>query len=93
MDPQRPLPSLPNMTRYFGTDYSVMQLSVSLYLGVNALLQLVIGPLSDRFGRRPVMLGGLALFILATVGTLLATTALRFVKRLLANLTLDTARL
>ena len=72
------LPSLPNMATYFHTDYWVMQLSVSLYLGLNALLQLVIGPLSDRFGRRPVMLAALVLFILATFGTLLATTALVF---------------
>ena len=72
------LPSLPNMATYFHTDYWVMQLSVTLYLGLNALLQLVIGPLSDRFGRRPVMLAALVLFILATFGTLLATTALVF---------------
>ncbi len=72
------LPSLPNMTRYFQTDYAVMQLSVSLYLGLNALLQLVIGPLSDRFGRRPVMLASLVLFILATLGTLMAGSALVF---------------
>ena len=72
------LPSLPNMTSYFQTDYAVMQLSVSLYLGVNALLQLVIGPLSDRFGRRPVMLAALVLFNLATLGTLMASSALLF---------------
>ena len=69
------LPSLPRMTEYFGTDYAVMQLSVSLYLLVNAVLQLFIGAISDRFGRRPVMIAALIGFILATVGTLLATTA------------------
>jgi len=68
------LPSLPNMAAWFDTEYRVMQLSVSLYLGVNALLQIVIGPISDRFGRRPVILWSLVLFLLATVGTLLATT-------------------
>ncbi|MEL7298972.1 MAG: multidrug effflux MFS transporter [Pseudomonadota bacterium] len=66
------LPSLPGMTLYFETDYAIMQLSVALYLGFNAALQLVIGPISDRFGRRPVVLGGIVLFMLATVGTLLA---------------------
>lgn len=66
------LPSLPRMTEHFATDYGVMQLSVSLYLGVNALLQLVIGPISDRFGRRPVLLGGLAIFLMATVGCIYA---------------------
>ncbi|MCC5992611.1 MAG: multidrug effflux MFS transporter [Rhodobacteraceae bacterium] len=69
------LPSLPSMTTYFGTDYAVMQLSVSLYLAVNAVLQLFIGAISDRFGRRPVMLAALLGFILATIGTLLATSA------------------
>lgn len=68
------LPSLPNMTAWFETDYRLMQLSVSLYLLVNAILQIFIGPISDRFGRRPVILGALAIFLLATVGTLLAPT-------------------
>ncbi|MCC5985277.1 MAG: multidrug effflux MFS transporter [Rhodobacteraceae bacterium] len=69
------LPSLPSMAAYFDTDYRVMQLSVSLYLAVNALLQVFIGPISDRFGRRPVLLWSLAGFIIATLGTLLATSA------------------
>lgn len=69
------LPSLPSMTAYFDTEYAVMQLSVSLYLAVNAVLQLFIGAISDRFGRRPVMLAALLGFILATIGTLLATSA------------------
>lgn len=68
------LPSLPAMTDYFDTDYRLMQLSVSLYLLVNAALQIIIGPISDRFGRRPVILGGTALFILATIGCLLASS-------------------
>ncbi|MEL6690915.1 MAG: multidrug effflux MFS transporter [Pseudomonadota bacterium] len=68
------LPSLPGMTAYFSTDYGIMQLSVALYLGFNALLQLVIGPISDRYGRRPVVLTGIALFMLATLGCLFATT-------------------
>ena len=68
------LPSLPTMTAHFGADYAVMQLSVALYLAVSAALQIVIGPLSDRYGRRPVLLWGLALFCLATIGTLVAPT-------------------
>ena len=72
------LPSLPSMAAYFGTDYRVMQLSVSLYLAVNAVIQILIGPVSDRFGRRPVLLWSLAVFILATIGTLLATNAVVF---------------
>jgi DHA1 family bicyclomycin/chloramphenicol resistance-like MFS transporter len=68
------LPSLPSMTEYFNTEYAVMQLAVTLYLGLNGVIQLVIGPLSDRFGRRPVILAGMAIFLLATVGCLLSTS-------------------
>jgi DHA1 family bicyclomycin/chloramphenicol resistance-like MFS transporter len=67
------LPSLPGMTAYFETDYGVMQLAVAGYLGVNAILQLLIGPISDRVGRRPVILGGLVIFLLATLGCILST--------------------
>ncbi len=69
------LPSLPAMAEHFQTDYRVMQLTVTLYLAVNAVLQLVIGPLSDRLGRRPVLLGSFALFVVFTLGTLVAPTA------------------
>ena len=69
------LPSLPNMAVYFGVEYGVMQLSVSLYLGVSAVLQILIGPLSDRYGRRNVLLVAMGLFVLASVGTLLAPNA------------------
>lgn len=68
------LPSLPAMASYFETDYGLIQLSVGLYLGVNAVLQLIVGPISDRYGRRPVILTGLVLFMLATIGCLMATT-------------------
>jgi len=66
------LPSLPTMTEYFQADYRLMQLSVALFLGAVAVLQIFIGPLSDRFGRRPVLLVGLAVFLLATIGCLTA---------------------
>lgn len=66
------LPSLPNMTAYFETDYGLMQLSVALYLGINAVLQLLIGPVSDKLGRRPVILAGVGIFLVATLGCMLA---------------------
>ncbi|SET13233.1 multidrug effflux MFS transporter [Paracoccus homiensis] len=69
------LPSLPGMARDFGVDYAVMQLSVSAYIGASAVLQLLAGPISDRIGRRPVVLGSLAIFLLATIGALMAPTA------------------
>jgi len=68
------LPSLPAMARWFEADYALVQLSVGAYLGMNAVLQLVVGPISDRFGRRPVILTGIALFMLATLGCLWAPT-------------------
>ena len=63
------LPSLPRMAAHFGVDYGVMQLSVSLYLLTTAILHLFVGPISDRYGRRPVLLTSIVLFLLATLGT------------------------
>ena len=68
------LPSLPSMTDYFNTDYGLMQLSVAIYLAVNAVLQLIVGPLSDRYGRRPITLAGVFIFILASLGCLFANS-------------------
>lgn len=82
------LPSLPGMARYFGVDYALMQLSVTAYLAASAVIQLIVGPLSDRFGRRPVMLGAMAIFVLATVGTLMATTATWFLVFRMAQATI-----
>lgn len=72
------LPSLPGMAAWFDAPYALMQLSVALYLAVSAVLQVIIGPISDRFGRRPVLLWSLGLFMLATLGTLLAPNATVF---------------
>ncbi|MCM2560541.1 multidrug effflux MFS transporter [Lutimaribacter sp. EGI FJ00015] len=66
------LPSLPGMAVYFDTEYRLMQLSVAIYLAMNAVLQIFVGPISDRFGRRPVILIGLALYLLATLGCIFA---------------------
>ncbi len=68
------LPSLPRMTEEFATEYGVMQLAVSLYLACTAVIQVFVGPLSDKFGRRPVVLGSLAIFVLASVGCYFSTT-------------------
>ncbi|PJE35438.1 Bcr/CflA family drug resistance efflux transporter [Pseudooceanicola lipolyticus] len=68
------LPSLPKMTEHFQTDYRLMQLSVALYLGASGILQILIGPISDYLGRRPVILAGVGLFLLATIGCVLSPT-------------------
>ncbi|MEO1777804.1 MAG: multidrug effflux MFS transporter [Pseudomonadota bacterium] len=69
------LPSLPNMTAYFDTEYRLMQLSVALYLAVSAVMQTIIGPVSDNLGRRKVLMWGVVLFMLATLGCIFAPTA------------------
>lgn len=66
------LPSLPSMAAHFGVDYALMQLSVSAYLAMTAVVQIAIGPISDRFGRRPVVLATVAMFTLASVGAVFA---------------------
>lgn len=72
------LPSLPAMAVHFGVDYALMTLSVSAYLAMSAVLQLILGPLSDRYGRRKVILGALVVFLVATLGTILATDIVTF---------------
>lgn len=72
------LPSLPGMTVYFDTDYSVMQLAVAGYLGASAVLQILIGPISDQIGRRPVLLWGIFLFLVCTLGCIYAPNATIF---------------
>lgn len=63
------LPSLPGISTYYQADYALVQLAVSGYLAVTGLLQLIIGPLSDRYGRRPVMIVSLCIFLVATALT------------------------
>lgn len=72
------LPSLPSMTRDLQASESQMALAVSGYMVVAALLQLVIGPISDRIGRRPVLLTAFGLFTLASIGCVLAPEATLF---------------
>ena len=67
------LPSLPSITADLQADYGLVSFSISGYLFVTAVLQLVIGSLSDRFGRRPVLLVCIGAFILASIGCYLAT--------------------
>lgn len=66
------LASLPEMARYYDQPYSIMQFTLTGYLALTGVAQLLIGPLSDRVGRRPVMLGALSLFVLASLGAALS---------------------
>jgi len=56
------------MTEFFKTDYSLIQLSISLYLACTAIVQLIAGPLSDYFGRRKIVLIAIMVLIFATIG-------------------------
>jgi DHA1 family bicyclomycin/chloramphenicol resistance-like MFS transporter len=66
------VPALPAIQRGFGVSTGMAQLALSLSILANAIATLSYGPLSDRFGRRPVVLGGLSLFV---VGSLMCTVA------------------
>src|SRR5215207_5768130 len=59
------LPAMPQLQETFGAGVSAVQLTLSVFLAGFALGQVVCGPLSDRRGRRPVLLAGLALYTLA----------------------------
>ena len=81
------LPSFPTLAREFASDVDHVQLSLSAYFVGVALGQLVYGPLADRFGRRLPLLGGIALFTLASLacamaGSLDQLIAARFVQAL-----------
>jgi DHA1 family bicyclomycin/chloramphenicol resistance-like MFS transporter len=66
------LPSLSRIAADFEADYALVSLSIGGYLAVSSVLQIIMGPLSDLYGRRPVMLGALSLFTLASLGCLFA---------------------
>ena len=68
------LPSLPTLTEGFGAAMAQAQLTLSALLLAFGLSQLLWGPLSDRFGRRPVLLLGLAGYTLAAVGSAAASS-------------------
>ena len=65
-------PAFPQMAAQLGADKLAMQQTISVYLAAYALMSIVHGPLSDAIGRRPVILGGLGIFTLASVGCALA---------------------
>src|ERR1041385_2558968 len=59
------VPALPVLATDFSRDISIAQMTVSLYMVGLACSQIVMGPLSDRFGRRPVLMSGFCLMIAA----------------------------
>lgn len=66
------IPSMPGLQATFATDYATVQLTLTFYLASLALAQLFIGPISDRFGRRPVFLAGTVLYVMASIACIFA---------------------
>lgn len=62
------LPAFPQMALDLGVPLGTIQLSISAFLFGSAAGQLVYGPVADRFGRKPPLLFGLCLYIVASVG-------------------------
>lgn len=68
------LPSLPSLVETLGTTAERVNLTLSVFLAGFAVSHLVYGPLSDRFGRRPVLLFGVALYFVASLACALSPT-------------------
>jgi MFS transporter, DHA1 family, multidrug resistance protein len=67
-------PATPGLARSMETDYATIQLTLTLYLLAVAVTQLIVGPISDRIGRRPCVLAAIALFTAGSLMGALATT-------------------
>lgn len=68
------VPAMPALVKQLGSDTGTVQFTLSLYLLSLATAQLLLGPLSDRFGRRPVVLAGLALNVAASLAAIAASS-------------------
>ncbi|WP_305987764.1 multidrug effflux MFS transporter [Roseibium sp. MMSF_3544] len=66
------LPSLGNIALDLQADYALVSVAIAGYLAVTAVIQLIAGPLSDRYGRRPVLLVALVIFCLSSLVCALA---------------------
>ncbi|MDO9708673.1 multidrug effflux MFS transporter [Paracraurococcus lichenis] len=69
------IPSLPVLAAALAVPYSTIQLTLTLYLAGVAVAQLGYGPLSDRFGRKNLLLGGLVIYLVGSVAAALAPSA------------------
>ncbi|MDL2268351.1 MFS transporter [Desulfovibrio sp. OttesenSCG-928-G15] len=68
------LPALPTMARFFSSSDGVAKLTLSLFMLFFAISMLFWGPFSDRYGRKPVLRTGLALYIVASLGCAASTS-------------------
>lgn len=72
------LPSLANIAQDFETDYALVSLSLAGYAAVAVAMELIMGPMSDRFGRRPIVIFSLATFTVGSIGCALASSIWAF---------------
>lgn len=68
------VPATPKLARDLGTSYGTVQLTLTLYLVTVAIVQLITGPMSDKRGRRPVVLAAIALFTTGSFAAIFATS-------------------
>ena len=67
-------PAMPELVHAFGTTEAAVKLTLSLYFAGFAFAQLVCGPLSDGFGRKPVIVAFMGIYLVATLVAILAPT-------------------
>lgn len=72
------LPALPTLIKYFDTNTSLVQMSLTMGIIGLAIGQLLVGPISDKYGRKKLLLISLSLFLLTTILCLLAPSILTF---------------
>ncbi|CAO1665602.1 MULTISPECIES: multidrug effflux MFS transporter [Salinicola] len=81
------LPALTAMADEFERPYAALQLTITLFLMSVGVGQLLVGPLTDRFGRRPVLLGGVAIYMVAAViGMAASSIVMLYLSRVLQGL-------
>lgn len=68
------LPALPSIQAYFNTDVPTVQLTLSAYLVVFAVCQLAYGPMSDKYGRRPILIVGTFIYLAGSVVCMMANS-------------------
>ena len=71
------MPSMPGLAKALDASRSEVQLTLSLFLASQAISQLFIGGLADRFGRRPVLLASLVLFVGGSILVIVSTESNR----------------
>lgn len=69
------VPSMPSIANDLGSSYATVQLGLSLYLFSTAAVSLLVGPISDKIGRKPALLGAMVIFLVGTAMCVFAQSA------------------